>query len=192
MAAIEKRVAGEVLRCLTNYANHPDNQGRYPWAVDLPSSAAGGNEDVAGTSFGRMPLMMCNTGGDGITPPCNSPAVIGSAPGMLTTWGSVGNCHITSTWFTQNWSEQVFYGIADAYKPGVGPPACGTCLSVDALGGYQLVVLIAGKASSTQNRTTIADKANASQFLEDINNTGGSTYVRKSAIPDFNDLLRRR
>lgn len=189
MAAIEKRVAAEVMNCLVNYAAQPSNGGRYPWAVDLPSSAGGTYDDVANTLFGRVPSLMCGTGGDSVTPPCNA-MPLGTSPGMLTTWGSVPNCYVGNTWFTSNWREQVFYAIADGYKPGIGAPSCGSCLTVDTVTGRQVAVLVARKITGGQSRTTAADKANASQYLEDVNNTGGNAYVTQSVLPGFNDLLR--
>jgi hypothetical protein len=187
MAAIEKRVAAEVMNCLVGYA--AANGGRYPWAADLAATAAGNFSDSANTLFGRVPNLMCNTGGDGHTPPCDL-LPVGTVPGgMLTTWGSVPNCFVTNNWFSQNyWNEQVFYSLASAYKPRIGPPpSCGTCLSVDGTGSKQVVVMVAGKAIGAQTR---ANKADPAQYLETPNSTGGTNYATKSATPPFNDRVR--
>ena len=135
MPLIEKRVVGEVLACLRNYAVDPPNLGRYPWAAPIggPSPSYLG---VVDARFGRLP-----------DPPLTVTL------GMQNSWPS--GCNINSGinwWF--NWKELLFYGVADAYKPtAVTPPSCAssTCLTVNRpppfapLTNRQTVVIAAGK-----------------------------------------------
>ncbi len=197
MAAIEKRVAAEVMNCLVNYAAYKeslpgtiDNKGHYPWAADLAASASGNFSDTATTTFGRIPDLLCNTAGNGVGA---CAGIIGTDTSMLSAWGSVPNCYVTNSWFVQNWREQVFYAIANAYEPGtISPPSCGACLTVDSGNGKQVVIFVARRITGTQSRTSVADKSNAANYLEDSNSAGGVAYLTKSALPTFNDLVRFR
>lgn len=196
MAAIEKRVAAEVLNCLAGYAAYKDlpsgtdNKGHYPWAADLAASAGGNYSDTLNTKFGRIPDLMCHTGGSGVGV-CTG--IVGSDTNMLWSWGSVPNCYITSNWFPQNWREQVFYAIADAFKPGaVVPSGCPSCLSLDSASGRQAVVLLGRRIVGAQQRSSTVDKVNAANYLEDVNNLAGTAYVTKSAAQPFNDLVLSR
>jgi len=188
IAAIEKRVVAEVRNCLTNYADLPINAGRYPWAASLAASASGNYGDTPNTRFGRVPNLLCNTAGDG-TGACLG--TTGTNPAMLSTWGAVPNCHVTSAWFA-SWREQVFYAIADAYKPGTGGPSCGTCLTIDATGNKQVATFISGKRVSGQNRTTPAEKAQIAQYLEGENNNLDDAFVTKPLSSTFNDRVLYR
>lgn len=188
MAAIEKRVTGEVMNCLANYAAVPANGGRYPWAAD-PSGFPGSNGDSLNRVFGRVPDLMCNTAGDG-NPLGACPLITGTHPGMLSTWGSVPNCFVTNNWFN-NWREFVFYAIADAYKPAppISPPSCGTCLTVDAIPNKQVAVFLARKMIGTQTRIV---KSDVTQYLEGENNNGDAIYVSGPQSTTFNDRVLYR
>lgn len=60
MAAVEKRVAGEVQRCLAAHAIAPGNSGlRYPWPAPLTSNERQGQSE---TRFGRIPLTQPGAG----------------------------------------------------------------------------------------------------------------------------------
>ena len=50
---LEERVAGEVLKCMKDYALA--NNGRYPWAADITASGSGDYSDVTDNLFGRIP-----------------------------------------------------------------------------------------------------------------------------------------
>jgi hypothetical protein len=186
VAAIEKRVAAEVMNCLVAYAADSHNGGRYPWAAHLAGYAISDYGDTTNTTFGRVPDLMCRTAGDAISLPCNTPPA-GTNPAMQPVWPA--SCTITNGWFKDNWREQVFYAVADAYRPGTGPPSCGTCLSIDGVGGKQVAVVVVGKKVGAQTRT---DKSDPAQYLEDINSSGGTSYVTKSANPPFNDWVLYR
>jgi len=189
MAALEKRVVAEVRNCLTNYAADAANGGRYPWAASLATSAvtpAGtAYQDTANTLFGRVPGSMWNTGGDG-SAGCGG--ITGTNPAMLCIWAAVPNCNITNTWFG-NWREQVFYALADAYKPGTGAPACGstgTCLTIDSVANKQVAVFLAGRKIGTQTR---ADKTDITQYLDGENNNGDTVFVTQPSSATFNDRV---
>lgn len=195
MAAIEKRVAAEVMNCLAGYAANPANNNRYPWPADIAASGGGTYSDTAGTLFGRIPDLMCSTGGDGVTLPCNTPPA-GTIPGMLTAWGGVANCNIGSSWFLNNWREQVFFAVADAYKPAPGVPSCGACVTVNNAGmpaatNRQVVVLVAGQTLAGQARTTPAQKGNVANYLELENSSPlDGVFETRAASSTFNDRVR--
>lgn len=190
MPLLEKQVAATVINCLSAYSAFNDgaknNLGRYPWATSMASSAAGNYNDTANTLFGRIPNLMCNTGGEGI-PLSACSATIGSNPGMSSGWGNIPGCTINDNWFRNNWQEQVFYAIADAYKPGVGVPACGSCLKVGSASNLQVAVLVGRQALVGQDH---AAKAVIGNYLEGENATpyDGTLEINATSL-NFNDLL---
>lgn len=187
MPTIEKRVAGEVLACLTEYAAKLSNQGRYPWAAPLNPSAAPSYSDTSVSRFGRIPdTLFAATKSD-------------SGNVMDDSW--TGNCRITSSsgWWL-NWKELVFYAVADAYKPVLAPmpPACGTtgtCLTVNppsATANKQVAVFVAGRrlagVASGQPRTSNNNKGTITNYLENQNSTpSDGTFERNAITPTFND-----
>lgn len=188
MPAIEKRVAGEVRQCLTEYAAETapfNNQGRFPWAAPLNPALAPSYADVSGSRFGRIPD----------TPFTNTNTDSGGLMGDI--WH--GNCNIASAsgwWFNNNWKEMVFYALADAYKP-IDPmtvPSCGTCLTVNAPSASvnkQIVVLAAGRrlagVAGGQPRTTDTDKGTIANYLENENANGDDIFERNAITSTFND-----
>lgn len=177
MPLLEKQVATTVMNCLTAYAAYNDgaqnNLGRYPWAASIASSATGDYNDTADTLFGRIPNLMLNTDA--------------SSPGMLHNWGSIPSCSVTDNWFEKNWRELVFYALADAFKPGVGIPSCGSCLTVGTATNRQVVVLVGRQALAGQDH---ANKAVIGNYLEGGNATPyDSTFEVKITSLNFNDLL---
>ncbi len=185
MPKLEYRVAMETLNCLRSYATAASNNGRYPWANPANSSST---NDQTGTAFGRLP---------GTVPfpvPDYFANTVTSAPTMPNSW-SINCTLVTGTWWN-NWREQVFYAIADAYKPGPGAPtgcATGSCLSVNPpslAANKQLVVLVAGQRLSAvaggQPRSTSANKQNPANYFE------GNTpplFTRQSRSTLFNDTV---
>jgi len=186
MPKLEKRVAGEVLKCLVDYASA--NRGRYPWAADIGNSGNGDYVDISGHFFGRIP--------DTPFVPTSSD----SGGGMSSLWSTSCNIFSTSGWWL-NWKEQVFYGLANAYKP-TNPPlspatnACdtsGACLVVNppsATANKQVVVIVAGKrlsgVASGQPRASAGDKGNVTNYLESPNQ-GGAAFSQGSPTSIFND-----
>ena len=201
MPVLEKRVAGEVLFCLAEYAGDSRNQGRYPWAAPLNVSAAPSYLDVSGARFGRIPDTQFT----------RTVTESGANP-MSGNWGANCNIFSGSGWWL-NWKEMVFYALADAHKPvdlstppGAPEPACGvtgTCLTVNApsaVANKQVVVFVAGRrlsdvsggqprASSDTNLNNIY-KAKAANYLENQNATTSDGVFERSPIsPTFNDVL---
>ena len=183
-SVVEKRVAGEVMNCLTIYSATNQNNQRYPWAAKLDSSAPPNYTDATDVRFGRIPD----------SPFSNTQTSSGST--MDTNWP--GACKITSNsgWWL-NWKEMVFYGVADAYKPSNATnlpmsPACPSCLKVNppsATADKRVVVIVAGKMLPGQSRTINADKGNAANYLEGGNESGIDMYTSGNTTPTFNDYL---
>lgn len=187
MPTIEKRVAGEVRTCLTEYAEKPSNQGRYPWAAPLNQLAAPSYSDVSGSRFGRIP---------------DTPfAITKSDSGNVMDDSWTGNCNINSGsgWWL-NWKDLVFYAVADAYKPAAILPGCGTtgtCLVVNppsATADKRFAVFMASKrlsgVSGGQPRTTNADKGTITNYLEDQNATPpDNVFTKYTPSATFNDYV---
>jgi hypothetical protein len=120
---------------------------------------------------------------------------------MNTLWPASCNILSASDWWL-NWKTQVFYGLANAYKPAnsVIPPtanACvpgGACIVVDppsTTADKQLVVIVAGKRLSGvaggQPRTG-DDMEESENYLEDANQFG-VTFSKALQTTTFNDVL---
>ena len=187
MPALEKRVAKEVLNCLTEYADKPQNQHRYPWAASLNPGAAPNYTDTSGNRFGRIPDTPFGA------------TKTDSGDMMDDSW--TGNCNINSTtgWWL-NWKEHVFYVLADAYKPGATAPNCvvtGTCLVINppsASANKQITVLVAGRrlinVANGQPRTSNAEKGTVANYLEGQNTTmADDSFIQTTASTEFNDYV---
>jgi hypothetical protein len=190
---LEKRVAGEVLNCLKNYASSPHQtitQGRHPWAVS-PSAYPSFIDSSSNVRVGRIPdTAFSRTVTDGS----------GNMPGA---WP--GSCKIFSAsgWWL-NWKELVFYGVGYDRDPSNGAiPPCGDslndCLTIVTSTGNQtnksVAVIVAGKILSGQNRSV---KTNISNYLEGENRTtvtgvnpdgGDAWFVQAKASSSFNDIV---
>lgn len=193
MPALEKRVAGEALRCLTEYAAKLKNQGRYPWAAALNPSAIPSYADVTGSRFGRIP----DTATGGFN---NTVASSGSIHPMDNSW--TGNCNIISGSWWPNWRESVFYAVADAYRPvnldatPTPAPGCGmtgTCLSVNlpvASALKPVAVFVGGRRLASQLRSSNSNKGTISNYLESQNATPLDDVFERSPITAmFNDAI---
>lgn len=202
MPLLEKRVGGEVAHCLTAYAAQAQNNGRYPFAADMATSAAGNYSDTDGTRFGRVPDSFSATvlGLGGALAAFVCPLV----PAMCMQPAWPASCKIpTGTWWT-NWKESVMYGVATAYQPafsllGVPAPACGSCLTIDppsALADKRFVVMVAGRrlaaVAAGQPRSTIANKSAPANYVEGENNwtaPANDTFTHQSVSTTINDRL---
>ena len=184
---LEERVAGEVLKCMKDYALA--NNGRYPWAADIEESGEGDYSDEADNRFGRVPD----------TPFTETSS--SSSGGMNTLWPASCNILSLSDWWL-NWKPQVFYGLAEAYKPitSLIPPAAnacdtgGACRVVDppsTVADKQVVVILSGKRLSGvaggQPRTG-DDMEEPENYLEDANEFG-VTFSKDLQTPTFNDVV---
>jgi hypothetical protein len=185
---LEERVAGEVLKCMKDYALA--NNSRYPWAADNTVSGSGDYSDVTDNLFGRIPdtpFTRTNTSSSG---------------GMSDLWPASCNIFSLSDWWL-NWKKQAFYGLADGYKP-INPHippvsnVCtlgGACRVVDPpsnAADKQVVVILSGKRLSGvaggQPRVTTGDIGNSANYLEDANQLG-VTFSKGLQTPTFNDVL---
>lgn len=185
MQPMEKRVAAEVKKCLVEYASDTNNKGRYPWPSRVRPTSSPSYGDRTDYVFGRVPDTDFNdTKGD-------------SGGDMLDTW--MGDCNISSSsgWWL-NWKEQVFYALANAYKPvdPLTPPssnACdtaGECLNLTTPTGTvkkKFAVIVAGKKLTGQSRSNDTDKGTFSNYLESPNPT--PTYV-SGTIPTPTDFTQ--
>ncbi|MBK7357421.1 hypothetical protein [Propionivibrio sp.] len=185
MPLLEKRVTSEVANCLKDYAADPLNQGRLPWAADIVASAGGVYSDSASTRFGRLPGTFINTvASSGISP-------------MKNGWTALCNVNLGSWW--PNWSELVFYALADAYKPQPIPPlpTCGLCLTVNppsSVADKRFAVIMAGRrltgVSGGQPRSTVPNKSVIANYLEDQNATpADDVFSANPSGSTFNDHL---
>lgn len=185
MRPIQKRVAGEVRNCLTDYAAH--NYNRYPWAVPITDLSTT-YDDSSDTYFGRIPDDLGNTESD-------------SGGQMNDQWEIICNTHTAHTpspWWI-NWKEMVFYGLANGYKPVNPPtatPSCPTCITVNppsSAADKKFVVIVADKILTTtippQVRTSSTDKRTLSNYLEDANKIGASPFSQGTASNTFNDVV---
>lgn len=180
MPVVQRRVAREVLNCLSTYASDPQNNGRYPWAAPIADTTPPYTDQI-NTRFGRVPdtdtasstyLLATFRGVVGAvsTAVCTD-ILIPSPLCMARDWPA--SCGIKQgTWWT-NWKEMVFYGLAQPYQPAdpisglLGVPApggCGgacpgpnCCLLVDPptpVANKRVVVVVAGKRLSAADYPT--------------------------------------
>jgi hypothetical protein len=232
MPLLERRVAKEAYNCVAAYG--AASNGRFPWAASVSASASGDYSSVQNERFGRMPDSFAQTLLGLISPTSMAIADI-ILRGVVTTvcttspstcmsnnWPNASvsyPCNITTGSWWRNWKEQVFYGVADAYKPAatvqILPPAVTTpapapcdgiagnydCLAVspptaNTVDNKRFVVIVSGKRLSSvsggQPRSSLADKQNPANYLEDENgnNTGTSNiYGQQLPTATFNDTL---
>lgn len=194
MQAVQKRVAGEVKKCLEDYALN--NNGRYPWAAPITDLGSTYN-DSTDNYFGRIPDDLSNTRIDSWD---------GSSYQMSDQWGTC-NTHISNTpiyWWT-NWKEMVFYGVSRRFRPrdttaSSFPSICEAsttnCLKVDTSNTHaRFVVIVAGKKLSTPDQADRnLNKFNAFYYLEGGNEgadpgIGYNFFYQGSPSSSFNDIL---
>ena len=173
---VEKRVAGDALVCLEKYA--AANGGKYPWPAKLDSTALS-YADTSGQLFGRLP----DTDFDRTTL---------DTPAMENKWPSLPCRIISNTGWWPNWKEQVFFAVADAYKPTGAAAGCGTsCLTVNppsTTADKRVVVIVAGKSLLGQVRNSVLEKGTLTNYLEPPNDLGGTIFAKQKATSTFNDV----
>ena len=192
LPVMERRVAQEAAFCLKAYA--AANGQKYPWAADMISSATnnpplGNYSDASARLYGRIP-----------DPPFTKTQTDDATMGLA--W--VGACQIAvGTWWT-NWKSQVLYSIATDFRPGASA-ACGGCLAVNrttggAATGVRMIVMVAGRALSGQNRSAPIGMVNANpaNYVECQNSTAPLTpdptfdavcTIGGPPLPPLNDRL---
>ncbi|MBL8521167.1 MAG: hypothetical protein JNK75_10890 [Betaproteobacteria bacterium] len=177
MPALQRRVAREVLKCLTSYAATYRN--RYPWPAPTCRQASSINSwsDHDSVLFGRVP----DTGSGTFD---TTVSTSGSTMGDTFT----GDCMFESlTGWWPNWKRHVFYAVADAHKPaasaaGNGGPCSGdsNCLRIaDSSGNIlasnkQVAVIVTGRALNGVSPAQVRSGNNdgyASNYIEGNNVT---------------------
>lgn len=193
MQPVQKRVAGEVKKCLEDYALN--SNGRYPWTApitDLGSTYNDNNDEY----FGRIPDDLSDTRNDSWD---------GSSYQMSDQWGTC-NTHTSNTptyWWT-NWKEMVFYGVARRFRPRdwSAPSFPSTCMAAsdnclkvnNSNTPARFVVIVAGKKLTTPNQANRnSNKSNAFYYLEGGNEhadqSGWYTFIQSAPSAAFNDTL---
>ncbi|MBZ0091531.1 MAG: hypothetical protein K8F27_04835 [Sulfuricellaceae bacterium] len=182
----------KVAECLANYGlvvSGPADM-RLPWAAPLSIRNYGNKALYVSTAS--------NLAG-------RAPYKINTTNWLIKTNANCPNFDTTADVWWNNWKDQVFYAVADAYKPTAVtlPASCSTpsaCLTVDGIGPYAAVVIFAGKKLAAQSRTTnvdytSTDKANLANYLEGNNLTamaapGNGNFTQGSFTSSSNnDIL---
>lgn len=189
MLAVERRVAGEALKCLRVYGLASGN--RYPWTTRINSGSGSplSFEDREGERFGRLPETLSKTEDADGDMAGNWPTDCGISPTATQGW-----------W--RNWKELVFYAVANRHKPSSTPPTnlCGVdgytgpdCLTVNGVADKQIVVLVAGRRLVTvaggQPRTLDNDKNDIDNYLEG-ENRNLPVFTATTPTESLNDLVR--
>jgi hypothetical protein len=188
---------------IRNGAGLPDK--RLPWASSVSMSSLDRYavdrryRDVTGTNSGRLSYRV-SVSDSATNNALSSNTDLGYNNFLLFTPNPY--CAYTleeNTWY-DNWKDQLFYAIANEYKPSASSStgACtgSTCLKINGSSTYYAaVVIFAGEKLSGQNRNTLSDKSQISNYLEGRNasnhpNTSGNgDYQGGSAGSAFNDFV---
>lgn len=197
MQPIQKRVAAEVKNCLAEYAAMPENQGLppnhgyYPWAALRTAGPPVVYNDSDRQEFGHIPDVpfekTCeDTGGDN----CDST----QSGGMRNMWGAT--CTLANSNWWVNWKEMVLYGFAHRLRPHdmTHSHTCSnsTCLVVNppsAAADKEFVIIVAGKKTGTQMRSSNTDKSNYVNYLEGQNIDGLTPFEKSPLSATFNDWV---
>ena len=221
MPQLEKRVTAEVSKCLVTYANA--NFRRYPWPAPVTTIATPFSGGI-NTVFGRVPdapLWTSRFGNVTVAEPPASMSVLDTAlatactttPGLCMNiiWPITG-CVLpkdpTANSWWNNWKLQVFYSVADAYKPqfvytqtsattvSLGtialPAGCPACLTVSPpslAADKQIVVITASRTLAGQSRASPANRQSAANYLEGENNNSDTVFTKQSGSTTFNDMV---
>ena len=164
MPLVEKRVAAEVKRALTNYYTV---NGYYPWADSVAQYTD--YDSNAGLNRGWLP---------------NSAATSGSYPTPNWTVGS------PPPWFFDNeWYKLIYYSVAKNYTRN--PFICSTCidstLRVDGVWGVRALFFMPGTFAGTRRPDYLSD------YLEDPENydNNDDSYVTPASQAGDRDRLYR-
>ena len=106
-----------------------------------------------------------------------APLITPADSGMPTIWPT--SCTLFASTYWAGWQNLVFYQIADGYKPGTITPSCGNCLTINGSGNtnggngtYRAAIIVAGKMTGIQTRSTAPDIQNRNNYLEGLNTIG--------------------
>ena len=183
MPLVQRRVALEVMKCLQNYAvdssgnpNVNGGYGHYPWAVDattaFPVHGSSTFFDTEYIRFGHVPdnQWLTKTQWSLRQPPLNYTAT--NSLYWPATCAMGGGFGVSPAVWWMNWKAAVFYAVAQGVSPDASPLSCPgmNCLTVNA-SSAKVVVLVAGRAVTTQSRTSMANLNDPYMYLEGTNPT---------------------
>jgi hypothetical protein len=176
MPLLEQRVAGEALKCLRDYA--ASGTGRYPWAAPVNADFREALSDVRGQRWGRLPQVLAATKD-------TNTAMSAAWPSECTVSMDVSK----KAWWA-NWKDQVFFALAPGFGPDAASPSCsGGCVTVNPPSPEpekHVVVLVAGRMLPAQTRGV---GAQASNYLESPNSSGGTRFQHAPATMSFDDVV---
>lgn len=183
MPLLERRVAGEALKCLHDYA--ATGTGRYPWAAPINADFRDPLSDLKGERWGRLPQVLAATKDTNTLMSKTWPS---DCPVSMEASENVMDVNKKAWW--ANWKDQVFFAVAPDYGPDAGAPACSKgCLTVNppsTAADKRVVVLVAGRAFATQARGVGAQSSN---YLEASNASRGTRFERRPPTTTFNDVV---
>jgi len=145
-ARMQSWVGDQVRACLQSYALA--NGGIYPWPAVLNGASSPDYQDDTGERFGRIPSDLSNT------------AALGFSP----TWPT--SCFSWSWW--NDWREQIFYAVDQSAAPSV---TGGGSVTVDGIAS-PIALMLAGRRSALQTRSSNTEKGRISNYLESANIPG--------------------
>lgn len=209
------RLAAE---CTAMYGKQNSNgypaDRRLPWAsnrslsgTSVPTYAVNASyNDASGLTAGRLSFKVNTARNDTNNNISGSIADWGTNSAYLFTNSSY--CSYTADqkiWY-EHWKDQLFYAVANRYKPDANDSpmdACtsSTCLKVNGIGSYAAVIIFAGdkltntSGQITQPRSTAPNKGTIANYLEGTNpgnilaETGGENYQAAAASNSFNDIV---
>lgn len=179
------------------------NDKRLPWAGDLSMSALSyyavdqRYRDVSGNLSGRLAYRVSRSDAD-TNNTLSSNTDLGYTNILLFTPGSYCAYAPEEKIWYDNWKDHLFYAVANNFKPSASwwsSSSCPTCLNINGTGNYAAVVMFAGEKLSGQNRNTLSDKSDISNYLEGRNagnhpNSGGNgDYEAADQSSSFNDIV---
>ena len=192
-SAVEKRVAGEVVKALlVYYCGGADN--------------INGDQQCVGAGGARMfprPASFADAsciGSAKIPAACTSAPVsnegrIPANPDILwTTYDVMSQLSgaVNGTWFQGNgWREQVYYAVSDkCLSPALNCGGPGVLLSFNGTADTKVVVVVAGSPLAGQGRLGAQEFIVANYLEGDNASLGDNSYVSSPAAAAFNDIAK--
>lgn len=186
--------------CVANYAKDND-VSRLPWAAPLALpdySNDSSYDDQNNLLAGRIAFDLNQSRNSIFLQGGKKNGYMGPGSGISTTLLDYCPASPLAEVWRQNWKDQIFYALANAYKPG-NTQTCstGSCLSVNGSGSYAAVLIFSGRrlAALAQKRDTLAEKGLVASYLESGNAsavsaaTGQGNFIQNTASDTFNDIV---
>ncbi len=190
----------EIAACLAAYglSNSTSADHRLPWSTPLLIDVGNVNNfvDSIGQNSGRLPYRIASSASQLPAHDWSTTSIPAAKRNTL------GACSNFPKWWT-SWKSYVFYAVASNFTPDFGgglapsPNSCSVpagCLSVNGgVGKFAAVVIFSGKRIAAQTRTSLGEKQDKNNYLEDENlsSIGSSGTDFKNSIPSaaFNDTI---